>query len=200
MKDAAFHCRKQSNHEKEAWPNRFESLIQALKIHWRAPQRDKQNLQGQRVGKIYVHTSSSLTAYVKWIFKGKKANFIKSQMKNNFKMNLFLYCVSYFSLARSKRIRIYDWVQSAGHCTPLIHFTSSELEIGTLSSIKHQPCQSKSTLSLRSSSPCAVAMVTSGLGVVLLSKHAVCKDEWCCEKDECINELDYEQLCTQCCV
>lgn len=41
-------------------------------------------------------------------------------------------------------------------------------------------------------------MVTGGLGPVLLSKHAVCDDGRCCEKDECINKLHYEQLCTHC--
>ena len=72
-----------------------------------------------------------------------------------------------------------------------------EKKIRTLSSIKHQPCQSNSARSLHSSSLCAVAMVTSSLGLVLFGKHAVFDGGCCCERDECVNEPDYEQLCTQ---
>lgn len=170
----------------------INELLKEIKRVYRAVSRKKN-----------VYTSFSLPVWqfgsASDEFPGTKREFHEitneKQLQNE---SFFILC--YFSLASSKRIGIYDGVQSAGHCTPLIHFTSSELEIGTLSSIKHQACQSKSTLSLRSSSPCAVAVVTSGLGVVLLSKHAACKDEQCCEKDECINEPDYEQLCTQCSV
>lgn len=55
------------------------------------------------------------------------------------------------------------------------------------SSIKHQPCQSNSTLAPRSASLCAaVTMVTGALGPALLCIHKVCNGRWCINVCVCV--------------